>query len=730
MTNVATDEPDASRLLSAGEQPLMTARMDPLIRITQAIETAATLDELLLLSLHELTRLLSVERGGVALLYDGAARLASEYPPQLAPSDLRLADLPSVQQAFRERRPVQVYCGDWDSYPRVLAEILRTRETRAALIVPLVAQDDDIGVLVLGTADGARLFSPDEAALARVLAGQIAAAITAFRINEAAQRRNQELSTLNEIAATITSTLDTREVYRLVVQKLNQYFRVEAGSLLLRDDVSGDLEFVMTIEGGEEKLAGVRVPAGQGVVGHVVATGEWEIVADVERDPRFYRKVSEDAGFVTRSILCVPMVAKGRVMGAVELLNKLDGPFGEEDAERLLRMAAFIAVAIENAHLFQQVTDGRDRLEAILNSTADGILMADPHGVVLSANPMAERICERDEAELVGSQLERLLEALYGRAHEVVTRSWGGAGGEDGEADGPLQVTEIALGGTRRRFVRLLRLPVRDALGVAYGELVVLRDITQEKELEQLREDYTSMLVHDLRAPLTSIMNGVMMVQRGLSGPVTDQQRELLKIAYQGSETMLELINNLLDISKMEQGQMTLDLRPLSPYIVIDKAVERLKASAASAKVDLAQSLEVNLPLVEADEDKIVRVLQNLLDNAIKFSRPGSSITVGAHYAGGEREPSRGMPLANAPRAGDWLVMWVQDQGIGIPPAYFERIFEKFGQVRGRKVRGTGLGLTFCKLSVEAHCGRIWVESEEGRGSVFAFCLPLNRESD
>src|SRR5690606_11751416 len=149
-------------------------------------------------------------------------------------------------------------------------------------------QDHELGVLMLGSTGAARTFSADEEALARVLAGQIAAAITAFRLNEAAQRRTQELSTLNEIAATITSTLDTREVYRLVVQKLNQYFRVEAGSLLLKDEATGELEFVMTIEGGEEKLAGVRVPAGQGVVGHVVATGQWEIVADVERDPRFY----------------------------------------------------------------------------------------------------------------------------------------------------------------------------------------------------------------------------------------------------------------------------------------------------------------------------------------------------------------------------------------------------------------------------------------------------------
>jgi two-component system, NtrC family, sensor histidine kinase KinB len=725
MMDVATNEQGASKAPITPEQALMAARIDPLLRITKAIETAATLDELLLLSLHELTALLNVERGGVALLDGDAARLVCEYPPQVSPPGLSLDDIPSVAEAIRNRTPRAIRCADWDNYPADVGDLLRAREVRAALALPLIAQDISTGVIVLGTVDAARFFTADEVALARVLAGQVALAVAAFRINEAAQRRSRELSTLNEIAATITSTLDTREVYRLVVQKLNQYFHVEAGSLLLKDEITGDLEFVMTIEGGDEKLAGVRVPAGQGVVGHVVATGRWEIVADVEQDPRFYRKVSEDAGFPTRSILCVPMVAKGRAIGAVELLNKIDGPFSDEDAGRLLRMAAFIAVAIENAHLFQQVADGRDRLAAILDSTADGILMADMHGVVLTANPMAARICEQHAVAITGRALDDVLAELFARAHEVQQRQW--ATPQDEDENAPADVVELALGGTRRRFVRLLRMPVRDERGAVYGQLVVLRDITQEKELEQLREDYTNMLVHDLRAPLTSIMNGVMMVQRGLSGPVSDQQRELLKIAYQGSTTMLDLINNLLDISKMEQGQMALDLRPLSLYVVIDNAIERLRGSAAGSRVDIDQSLEINLPLIEADEDKIVRVLQNLLDNAIKFSRSGSTVTLGARYVGGDRAPGT-MPLQRAPEQGSWLVIWVQDRGIGIPPAYYERIFEKFGQVRGRKVRGTGLGLTFCRLAVEAHGGRIWVESEEGKGSVFAFALPLLRD--
>ena len=705
-------------------------RIDPLLRITEAIETAATLDELLLLALRELTLLFNAPRGGVVLLNDDGndGQIASEYPPQTsAASHLLSGDSSLMQRIAARRQPVQLHDDDdFEQDPRS-AELLRAYNLRSALLVPLIAQDHPIGVLGLCNPT-LRQFASDEIVLARTLASQLAAAISAFRIHDEAQRRNQELSTLNEIASTITSTLDTSEVYRLVVQRLNTYFNVEAGSLLLVDETSGDLRFVMTIEGGEAKLAGVSVPMGQGVVGAVAKSRQWEIVPDAPKDPRFYRKISEDIGFVTKSILCVPMIAKGRVIGVIELLNKLDGQFNPDEAERLMRMAAFIGVAIENARLFQQVASGRDRLAAILNSTADGILMTDMHGKVLTANPMAAELFETPEQQLTGRNLDELLRALHSRAREVTTRMRQNDSTASGDA--PLHVSELEFGGAHQRFIRHLSMPVRDADGEVYGQLAVLRDITQERELEQLRDDWTSMLVHDLRAPLTSIMNGVMMMKRGIGGPVSEAQTELLSIAYQGSQAMLELVNNLLDIAKMEQGRLNLDLEPVAPYTIIDKAIERLQVSARSKQVLLEQRMAINLPLVEADDQKIVRVLQNLLDNALKFSPTGAEVTVGAHIFGHGHALPESVPLNPPMEGGQWLIFWVQDRGMGIPAAYHERIFEKFGQVRGRKVRGTGLGLTFCKLAVEAHGGQIWLESEDSAGSVFAFALPVKQNDE
>ena len=175
---------------------------------------------------------------------------------------------------------------------------------------------------------------------------------------------------------------------------------------------------------------------------------------------------------------------------------------------------------------------------------------------------------------------------------------------------------------------------------------------------------------------------------------------------------------------------MPLDLEPLSPYAVVDATLDRLRASAQNQNVQLQQSLALNLPLIEADREKVVRVLQNLLDNAIKFSPQGGAVTLGTHHVDfAVGPPPAELPVDLPPLdAGGWLIFWIRDQGPGIPPQYHARIFEKFGQVRGGKVRGTGLGLTFCKLVVEAHGGRIWLESVLGQGSIFAFALPIGQD--
>lgn len=709
-------------------------RTDALLRIVSAIETATTLDELLLLTLNEFADLLNVTYGAVVMVHEdeSSSRVISTYPPRVSlPDPVPLAQTPYLKRAVDTRQSIQIFDVQSTGPGSTYMQLLKENNVHSALIVPLVAQDRVAALLTLATTNRKNRFTEHNIALARMLAGQLAAAITSFVITDAARRRSAELATLNDISSAVTSSLDTQEIYHLVVQKLNEYFRVEAGSLLMRDDETGDLEFVMTLEAGVEKLAGEIIPRGQGVVGYVAEKQRYAVVADPQHDPRFYSKISEKTGYPTRSILCVPMIVKGRTIGVIELLNKEDGDFTEEDADRLMRMAATIGVAIENARLFQQVANGRDRLEAVLNSNKDGILMAETNGVVMIANPRAAQILQMQRDDLLGRQMNEVLTQLRERAVDVTIPTW------LNENNGKTDMLELELQNPHC-FISQISLPVRDKEGYLLGQLTLLQDVSGERELAQLRDDYTGMLVHDLRAPLTAIMNGIMMVRRGLGGPLSSQQDELLSIAYQSSQSMLEMVNTLLDISKMEQGRMTLNIEPFSPYTVVDETMDRLRASATDHDISLCLEMPDNLPVLEADREKAVRVLQNLLDNSIKFSPNGGEVTLGVALVQVANNGTEGlthqvnatvdMPV-QLPEVsqGEWIVFWVSDQGPGIPAQYQERIFEKFGQISGRKVRGTGLGLTFCKLATESHGGKIWLESVEGEGTIFALTLPVNQ---
>ncbi len=232
------------------------------------------------------------------------------------------------------------------------------------------------------------------------------------------------------------------------------------------------------------------------------------------------------------------------------------------------------------------------------------------------------------------------------------------------------------------------------------------------QELERLRDDLTGMIVHDLRTPLTSLLSGMQTVE--MLGDLNEDQSEFVGIAIAGGQTLLGMINDLLDISKMEDGSLALDYADLTPGALVERAAGQVAQLAKNKGVALVQSVAPSVPAFRGDEDKLRRTLVNLLGNALKFTPPGGTVTATA-------EPGAGNDAGA-------LVFSIRDTGEGIPESAFGRIFEKFGQVEDRKEgrkNSTGLGLTFCKMAVEAHGGRIWVESELGKGSVFSFTVPL-----
>jgi PAS domain S-box-containing protein len=236
----------------------------------------------------------------------------------------------------------------------------------------------------------------------------------------------------------------------------------------------------------------------------------------------------------------------------------------------------------------------------------------------------------------------------------------------------------------------------------------IMRDITERKELDSLRDDLTAMIYHDLRSPLANIVSSLDVLYSMVPEDDKDTVLSILKIAENSTDRIQRLVSSLLDVSRLESGQPVADQKAVETLQLINNAVRDVAPVASGRRQTLTTDLPDQLSSVWVDEDMARRVLINLMENASKFSPTGGSIEMGA------REDN------------DWIHMWVRDNGPGIPAAEQDRIFDKFTRLRGNsKPGGLGIGLAFCRLAVQGHGGRIWVESEQGNGSTFHFTFPV-----
>jgi len=369
----------------------------------------------------------------------------------------------------------------------------------------------------------------------------------------------------------------------------------------------------------------------------------------------------------------------------------------------------------------------RTELQTILQNLSDGILTLDMQQRVTRANRALGQMLGSNEAGLVGRSCREVLGETAGAAtltlfdQALANQNEPLAIAVDA-ADATVQASDNELhnpsGGSTP--VAISAALLHDYLGETVGCVCMFQDITRRQEIEALyeklraldksKEDLTRMIVHDLRTPLTAVIGGMQSLEE--LGDLNEDQKELADMAASGGLSLLGMINNLLDISKMESGAINLDYDDLSPDELVASAVAQVTSLVQDKELVLSLDIGPALPRFDGDEDKLRRVLVNLLGNAIKFTPANGAVTVVVQLCETTSE----------------LQFAVRDTGEGIPPEAFEHIFEKFGQVESRhggRQMSTGLGLTFCKLAVEAHRGRIWVESVLGNGSTFYFTIPV-----
>ncbi len=396
------------------------------------------------------------------------------------------------------------------------------------------------------------------------------------------------------------------------------------------------------------------------------------------------------------------------------------------------------------------LSESEARKSAIIESALDCIISIDSDGHIIEWNPSAETTFGFSRAEAMGQLLADLIipvnlrdqhtrglknyiatgaGTMIGRKIEVTAVR---ANGEEFPIE--LTITPITIG-EKQIFSGFLRdltqaKAAQTELQKAHSELesrVVQRTVELRTALEQLQTNYerleqlealrdtlTGMIVHDLRTPLNSMLFGLQTIP--FLGAVNPAQQECLNVFALGCKDSLAVINDLLDLGKMESGAFALRVEECDVAALVEQALENVAMLAQIKNLQLVAQVADNLPSLPADKEKVGRLLNNLLGNAIKFVPISGTITLGAELSPDETE----------------IQFWVRDNGVGIPPEAFQRIFEKFGQADSRlgaRETSSGLGLTFCKMIVEAHGGQIWVESEPGQGSVFTATFPLASKS-
>jgi two-component system phosphate regulon sensor histidine kinase PhoR len=359
----------------------------------------------------------------------------------------------------------------------------------------------------------------------------------------------------------------------------------------------------------------------------------------------------------------------------------------------------------------------RARLEATLTQMTDGVLIADSQGRIQMTNPAAEKLFGEGET-LVGKSVSIAL-----RHHQLI-ETW-----RKCQQSGEVQSESVELPATRK-FLQLIAIPDQHA----GGAILLVQDLTRIRRLETVRRDFISNVSHELRTPLASLKALTETLQEGALEDPTAAHRFLGRIQTE-VDALTQMATELLELSRIESGQVPLELKLISPAKLLNSATDRMKMQAERAGLILQIDCPADLPLIRADLPRLEQVLVNLIHNAVKFTPPGGEVTLTASLEPLSRwERGRGAALpAPVPQVqvslskgeGNCVLFSVRDTGPGIPADDLPRIFERFYRVdRSRTGGGTGLGLSIARHLVEAHSGKIWAESREGDGSTFYFTIP------
>jgi PAS domain S-box-containing protein len=649
-----------------------------------------------------------------------------------------------------ERRELAVVAVDDPNTDPAEAALLKQMGAQTLLMLPLVARDQVVGLMELYSDVPGYRFTAAHIRLAQTLADQAGVAISNAQLYEEIRGFTQELEqrvaertedlrqaldqltaehgrveTLFRITSELSASLDLDRVLNRALTLVVEAIGAPRGSIMLVDQETNALIHRAALgrtpalpTGGE--LTSYR--RGNGLAGWVIQKRKPAIVADVLTDERWIKQPGRSSADF-RSALAVPLEAADDVLGALLMFHPQPNYFTEDHLRLVEAAARQVAIGINNAELYRLIRDQAERLgsmlraqqeeasksQAILESVADGVMVANAQGRVILFNEAAERILGSVREEIVGRPTDDLL-GLYGAAGTVLlnqVRQW--LTSTDARSQMPSLEQRLRI---EERHINVHVAPV--TLGDEYlGTVSTFRDVTKEVEVDRAKTEFVSTVSHELRTPMTSIKGYADLMLLGAAGQMNDDQRRFLGIIKANVDRLSVLVNDLLDISRLEGGRVELDIKPLSLEGLVDQVANTLRAKIADKGLTLSLHVPPDIPLVMGDRDRVIQILTNLVSNAYQYTPAGGSIDVRALCAAGRVQVD------------------VADTGIGIAPEDQPKVFDRFFRADDPKVQefsGTGLGLAIVKSLVEMQQGRIWLDSKVGKGSTFSFSLPMAEE--
>jgi len=576
--------------------------------------------------------------------------------------------------------------------------------------VPMMARDQIIGVMSVFTRKE-RNFSRKDLSLFQTIANQAAIAIVSIRSTELLQenrKRMAELAALNELSKSITTLFNFEETLSSIIELIVKMLKSDMGVLTLFNHKDRLLHAVSPAVGlSEGQIKDFRLRSDEGLTGQVFCKGVPIMMNQIDQSTGALLARAAIPG--VKSILAAPLKVKSQTLGVIHVFSEKANNFIEEDLRLFAILSSQAAVVVNSSYMYQEIEEERKKDDALLTSIGEGVLAFDQNEKIIMLNTTGEYITGYLEEEVLAKSPNEVLQFSDKQRKPIPSQDLPMK--KVLSLGKPVTQSEIYLRKRNEEFFPawLSCAATRDADDKVIGGIIVFRDISEELQVEQMKQELISIATHELRTPITGIKGYLDMILEGDTGKVNPETQETIGEIVKINQRLADLVDDLLNVGRIEQGRI--EMRPVSmdlDKLIID-VVGELSIQAKDKNLELKYS-KTATPQVKADPERVRQVLINLIGNAIKYT-PSGQVEVHVETSGKE------------------VVTYVQDTGLGMNGEAQKRLFEKFYRVKNEKTRmitGTGLGLWITKQLVEKQGGKIRVESAEGKGSTFSFSLPIS----